>query len=57
METTWTILVNRDAAGWERLLGDALVAYLTDGGDLANVRVRFYYTEIPDIRVRHIHLT
>lgn len=51
---TWTIYVNRDTTGWERLLGDALVAYVVEGGDLANVRVEFYDTEIPDIRVKHI---
>ena len=39
---TWTIHINPTIPGWERLLGDSLVAYLLEGGDLANVRVEFY---------------
>jgi hypothetical protein len=54
---TWTIHINTTTAGWERLLGDNLVAYLLEGGDLANVRVVFYETDIPDINVKSIILS
>jgi hypothetical protein len=45
MSGVWTIRVDRDVDGWERRLGDALVAYLVEGGDLANVRVEFLSCE------------